>query len=81
MYCAMVMPDIILAGTRTEDDESNNKTIARLLNPRIKLDIDSLFLEAKSIQERMCKIKAKRSSDEFKQLEKHMSTGKIFKAI
>ena len=81
MYCTMVMPDIILAGTGTQDDESNSKTIARRLDQCIKWDIDSLLLEAKFPQECMSKTKAKRSSDDFKEFDKHMSTRKIFEAI
>ena len=44
------MPHLFLARTRTEDITSNNKTIARRVDQRIKWDIDSLFLEAKSIR-------------------------------
>ena len=75
MYCAMVLPHLILAITRTEDDASNNKTIARQLDQWIKWDIDSLFLEAKTIQERISRTKAKRSVDEYKEFDKYMSTG------
>ena len=58
MYCAMVMPHLIRARIRTEDDVSNNKTIARPLYQWIKWDIDSLFLDAKAIHERMSRTKA-----------------------
>ena len=77
MYCSMVMPHLILARTRTEVDAVNNKTIARRLHQWIKWDIDSLFLEAKAIQERMSSTKAKRSVDEYKEFDKYLSTGKI----
>ena len=81
MYCATVMPHLILAKTRTEDDASNNKTIARRLDQWINWGIDSLFLEAKAIQERMSRTKAKRSVDEYKECDKYMSTGKLSNAI
>ena len=81
MYCAMVMPHFILERTRAEDDASNNKTNARRLGQWIKWDIDSLFLEAKAIQEGMSRTKAKQSDDEYKEFDKYMSTGKTTNAI
>ena len=78
--CAMMMPHL-LERARTEDDASNNKTIARRLDQWIKWDIDSLLLEAKSIQEFMSSTKAKRSFDDYKEFDEHMSTGKISNAI
>ena len=80
MYCAMVLPHLILAITRTEDDASNNKTIARQLDQWIKWDIRSLFLEANAIQERMNRTKAKRSVGEYKKFDKYMSLEKISNA-
>ena len=74
----MVIPHLILARTRMEDDASNNKTIARRLDQWTNWDIDSLFLEAKSVQERMSRTKAKLSFDEYKELDKDMSTEKNF---
>ena len=81
MYCAMVILNFILANTRTEDDASNNKTIARRLDQWVKWDIDSLFFEAKAIKERRCKTKTKRYVDEYKEYNKYMSTRKISIAI
>ena len=60
MYCEMVMPHLNLARTRTEDEASNNKINARRLDQWIKWDIESLFLEAKVIQECMSRTNAKR---------------------
>ena len=77
----MVMPHLILASKRTKDDNSNNKTITRWLDHWIKCHIDCLFLEAKTIQELMSRTKTKRSVDEYKKFDKHMSTGKISHAI
>ena len=57
MYYTMVMPHLILARKRREDDVANNKTIARRLDQWIKSAIDSQFLEAKSIKERMSRTK------------------------
>ena len=79
MYCAMVMPHLILARTKMEDDASNNKTIARRLDQWTKWDVDSLFLEEKSVTERISR--TKRFFDEYKEFVKHMSTEKIFNAI
>ena len=42
MYCAMVMPLLILARIRTEDDAKNIQTIARRLYQWIKWDTDSV---------------------------------------
>ena len=69
------MPHLILE--RTKDDASNHKTIARLLDQWINLDIDSLFPQAKTIRERISKTKQKRSVDENKKFEKHISTEKF----
>ena len=77
MYCAMVMPHLILARTRTVDYASYNKTIARQLDQWIKWDIDSMFLKAKTIQERMSKTKTKRSVDDYNEYDKYMLTGKF----
>ena len=77
MYCAMVISHLILAKTKTKDDASNNKTIARRLDQWVKLDIDSLFFEAKAMKERMSRTKTKRYVDEYKENNKYMSTGKI----
>ena len=81
MYCAMVISHLILAKTKTKDDASNNKTIARRLDQWVKWDIDSLFFEAKAIKERMSRTKTKRYVDEYKKYKKNMSTGKISIAI
>ena len=81
MYCAMMMPHLIFASTRTKVDASNNKAIARRSDQWIKWDIDSLFLEAKIIQERMSRIKAKRSVDVCKVFNKYMSTERNSNAI
>ena len=75
MYCVMVMPHLILTRTRTENHASN-KTILRRLD-----QWDTLFLEAKAIQEHMTRTKAKGSVDEYKEFDKYMSTGKISNAI
>ena len=40
-----------------------------------------MFLEAKAIQERMSRIKAKRSLDEYNEFYQYMSTGNISNAI
>ena len=77
MCCAMVMPYLILARTRTEYDASNNKNIARRLDQWIKRDIDSLYIEPKAFQERMSRTKAKWSVVEDKDFDKYLSTGKI----
>ena len=76
MYCAMVIPHLILAKTKTKDDASNNKTIARRLDQWVKLDIDSLFFGAKAMKERMSRTKTKRYVDEYKEYNKYMSTRK-----
>ena len=81
MYFEMVMPHLILARTRTEDDALNNKTIARWLDQWLKWDIDSLLLKAKNIQECMSRTKAKCFVDEYKEIDKFMSTGKFSSAI
>ena len=81
MYCAMVISHLILAKTKTKDDASNNKTIARRLDQWVKLDIDSLFFEAKAMKERMSRTKTKRYVDEYKEYNKYMSTGKNSIAI
>ena len=70
IYCPMVMPHLILARTRMEDDAAYNKTVAGRLDQWIKWDIDSLFLETKVIQERMSRTKAKQSVDEYKKFDK-----------
>ena len=61
------MPHPIPAGT--EDDASNNKTLARRLEQWIKWIIDSLFLKAKAIQERMRRTKSRRSANENKEFD------------
>ena len=65
---------LILARAITEVDASNNKTIERRLDQWIKWDIDSLFLEAKSIQEGMKRTKTKQFCDEYKKFDKQIST-------
>ena len=81
MYCAMVVPHLILAKTRTEDGASNNKIIARRLDRWVRWDIYSLFFEAKPIKKRMSRTKTKRYVDEYKEYKKNMSTGRISIAI
>ena len=66
MYCAMVMPHLIIAITRTEDDVGPFQWI--------KWDLDSLFLEATAIQERINRTKAKQSVDEYNEFDEYMST-------
>ena len=80
MHCAMVTPHLNLARTRTEDDVSNSKTIARTLLQWVKWEKHSLFLEAKAIQARLSRTKSKRSV-EYKEFEEYMSPKKTFNAI
>ena len=73
------MPDLLLARTSTEGDDTNITTLARRLDQWIKLNTDFLFLEAKATWERMSRTKAKRSFDEYKKKKyKYKSTEKIF---
>ena len=57
------MPHLILARTKTENDASNNKSIARRLAQWINWDRDFLFLEAKANQERMSRTKKQKQSN------------------
>ena len=66
LYRAMVIPHLILTRTRKEDDTSNNKTVEGRLYQWLKSDIEFLFPEAKSIQQRMSRTKANLSFDEYK---------------
>ena len=77
----MVIPRLIFARTRTEDYASNNKTIARRSDQWIKWDIESLFHEAKAIQESLSKTKAEGSVKKYEEFDECMSKGKISYAI
>ena len=74
------MPHLILARTKTDTDTSNNKTITRKLNSWLQGDIKSQFSEAKALQTRLPKGRAK-TRDAFREFDSHMSSGKISNAL
>ena len=81
MIAAMLMPQMILARTKTDQDSSCNETIARRLESWLLCDIEFLFHEAKSIQERLCSSKKARKRDALKDFDKFMHSGKIATAV
>ena len=81
MYCALVMHHLILLRTRLEDDTSNKKTISRRVDQWINWNIDSLFLEAKSIQEGVSRTEAKQFLMNTKNLMNTCQPEKNFKVI
>ena len=80
LTAAMSMPHQTLARTKTDIDTSNNKTITWRPNSWLQGDIKSLFSEAKALQTRLPKGRAK-TRDEFRKFDSHMSSGKTSKAL
>ena len=81
MIFTMIMPFLLLASCKTENDASINKNLSRSLDQSIKFKFYDLFIEAKALQERLWKLNRKREVHEFKAFDKQMESGKISKAL
>ena len=73
----MVMPHLILARTKSSNDGSINKTVSRRLDQWIKGEYEELYTEAKALQDRLTKTRAKRAYNELKEFDQNMTEGKF----
>ena len=81
IFCKMIMPSLVLARSKSEKDASITKTLSRSLDLWIKYKFDDLSIEAKTLQERLRKLKRKREVDEIKAFDKQMESGEIGNAL
>ena len=81
MICTMIMPHLLLARSKSENDASITKTLSRRLDLWIRCKFNYLFIEAKALQEHLRKFNRKREVDEFKALDKQMESGNISNAL
>ena len=66
MICTMIMPHLLLAISKSENDASITKTLSRRLDLWIRCEFDDLFLEAKALPGRLRKLNRKLEVDELK---------------
>ena len=81
MIFTMIMPHLLLARFKSENNASITKTLSRRLDLWIRCKFDDLFIEAKALQERLRKLNRKREVDEFKAFDKQMESDKISNAV
>ena len=77
----MIFPHLLLCKTKSENDGSLSKTIARRLKQLQDGDPDGLYNEGKALQMRLTKGSRRKTETEAQQFYKLMNTGKISSAI
>ena len=77
----MIFPLLLLCETKSENDRSLSKTIARRLKQWKDGDLDELYNEGKALQMRLLKGNRIKAETEAQQFNKLMNTGKISSAI
>ena len=81
MHAAIIFPHLLLCKTKSENDGSLSKTIARRLKQWQDGDLDGLHNEGKALQMRLLKGNRRKTETEAQQFNKLMNTGKITSAI
>ena len=81
MTAAFLLPHLVLPRNENDQDESVNKTLSGRIESWIKCDLDSLFNEAKAVQERIQKATTSYKFDPLKEFDKHMHSGKLSNAL
>ena len=77
LYASMLMPHLVLARTRTDREQSIGKTLERRLHAWFRYDFESLFAEAKALQQRAPTKTKRDEANNFKQFDLQMTAGKI----
>ena len=81
MHAARIFPHLLLCKTKSKNDGSLSKTIARRLKQWKDGDLDGVDNEGKALQMRLLKGSRKKTETEAHQFNKLMNTGKISSAI
>ena len=81
MYAAIIFPHLLLCKTKSKNDGSLSKTIARRLKQWQDGDLDGVYNEGKALQMRLLKGIRRKTETEAQQFNKLMNTGKITSAI
>ena len=81
MHAAKIFPHLLLCKTKSKNDGSLSKTIARRLKQGQDGDLDGLYNEGKALQMRLLKGSRRKTETEAQQFNELMKTGKISSAI
>ena len=73
----MLTPHLVLARTRTDRDQSIEKTLERRLQSWLRCDFEALFTEAKALQQRAPTRTKRDEANDFKQFVFQMTLGKL----
>ena len=81
MHVALIFPHLLLCKTKSKNDRSSSKTIARRLKQWQDGDLDGLYNERNALQMRLLKGSRRKTETETQHFNKLMNTGKITSAI